>query len=47
MDVMPAASAPRVLRFLQEPGRDGEGGQSLDSVLEEQTAALVGATRAR
>jgi hypothetical protein len=46
LHVVPVASAPRVLRFVQELGRDdkSEREQSLDSVLEEQSAALVGAT---
>jgi len=44
LDVVPVASAPRVLRFLEGPERDGQGEQSLDAVLEEETAALVGAT---
>lgn len=44
LDVVPIASAPHVLRFLEGPERDGRGEQSLDAVLEEETAALVGAT---
>lgn len=44
LDVVPVASAPRVLRFLEGPERDGQDEQSLGAVLEEQTAALVGAT---
>ena len=44
LGVVPVASAPRVLRFLDGPERDGQGEQSLDAVLEETTAALVGAT---
>jgi len=44
LDVVPVASAPRVLRFLEGPVRDGRGEQCLDVVLEEETAALVGAT---
>ena len=44
LDVVPIASAPRVLRFLEGPQRNGQGPQNLDAVLEEETAALVGAT---
>ena len=44
LDVVPVASAPRVLRFLEGPERNGRGEQNLDVVLEEETAALVGAT---
>jgi hypothetical protein len=44
LDVMPVASAPRVLRFLEGPERNRRGEQNLDVVLEEETAALVGAT---
>jgi hypothetical protein len=43
VDVMPAASAPGVLRLMRNLDR-GSSPQQLDAVLEEQCAALVGAT---
>jgi hypothetical protein len=43
MNVVPAAAAPSVLRLLHDPDRAGVA-HSLDAVLGEQAAALVGAT---
>ena len=41
LDVVPVASAPRVLRFLEGPERDyGRSEQNLDVVLEEETAVV-------
>lgn len=43
MNVVPAAASPRVLRLLRDPDSP-RAAQSLDTVLGEQAAALVGAT---